>query len=358
MVALTHDVDLISINECKLRTVGYAIFKCFKQFKFISGLKLLYAKLGFKPDPWNLFKVWENMETFFDVRSTFFFAPKKGCGLKSHPHREINYNIDENLLTHLTTNGWEVGVHGIDNWINSEYGIEELKMLSQRNSGNRTHWLMFNKLSLSKLDSAGYFYDSTIGYNHTVGFRSGTLQVYKPLYLKNLLELPLHIQDIGLLGDYCWEIDSDVWKRIHCLNLDTDSAIELCEKLFQQANYYGGVLTISWHYHNIIYPRDWSYIYTYIIQSTKYIDNAWVTTAKNIVEWFKQRRDVKIHVYNKNNKKFVINIDNYIPSNLPLLKLRLHIDPDKIKYINTEYKITKSYVDIKCDKSAIEVELQ
>ena len=45
---------------------------------------------------------------------------------------------------------------------------------------------------------AGATYDSTIGYNETVGYRAGTTQVYKPLEMTRLLELPLHVMDTAM----------------------------------------------------------------------------------------------------------------------------------------------------------------
>ncbi len=44
----------------------------------------------------------------------------------------------------------------------------------------------------SILDEAGFSYDSSAGYNETVGYRNGTTQVFRPLGTKTLLELPLH----------------------------------------------------------------------------------------------------------------------------------------------------------------------
>ena len=41
-------------------------------------------------------------------------------------------------------------------------------------------------------------YDSTIGYNETVGYRAGTTQPYRPLAASRLLELPLHVMDTAL----------------------------------------------------------------------------------------------------------------------------------------------------------------
>ncbi|MFA6226286.1 MAG: hypothetical protein WC620_08995 [Methanoregula sp.] len=79
--------------------------------------------------------------------------------------------------------------------------------------GNRTHWLLFDRNSWKKLDDAGYTYDTTFGYNDDAGFRAGTLQVCHPEGCSKLLELPLHIQDIGLFGNFCWAPVDKGWKK-------------------------------------------------------------------------------------------------------------------------------------------------
>ena len=60
------------------------------------------------------------------------------------------------------------------------------------------HWLFFDEHSPGVLDQAGFSYDSTVGFRETIGYRAGTMQVYKPLGVKNLLELPLHVMDTAL----------------------------------------------------------------------------------------------------------------------------------------------------------------
>ena len=45
----------------------------------------------------------------------------------------------------------------------------------------RMHWLYYDQQSPGVLEKAGAVYDSTIGYNETVGYRAGTTQAYKPL---------------------------------------------------------------------------------------------------------------------------------------------------------------------------------
>src|SRR5208337_634928 len=44
MVALTHDVDITSVRECRILTVGYAAYQCFKQGNFRAGFNLFCAK--------------------------------------------------------------------------------------------------------------------------------------------------------------------------------------------------------------------------------------------------------------------------------------------------------------------------
>src|SRR5581483_11263519 len=64
--------------------------------------------------------------------------------------------------------------------------------------GVRMHWLYFNESSPALLESAGASYDSSIGFNETVGYRAGTSQAYKPLNAAKLLELPVEVMDTAL----------------------------------------------------------------------------------------------------------------------------------------------------------------
>ena len=98
--------------------------------------------------------------------------------------------------------GCEVGLHGIDAWIDSARGIEEFEEIRSltgiSETGVRMHWLYYDQQSPVTLEEAGAAYDSTIGYRETVGYRAGTTQVYKPLQATRLLELPMHVMDTAL----------------------------------------------------------------------------------------------------------------------------------------------------------------
>lgn len=357
MVALTHDVDVTSVRECRFLTAGYAAFQCFTQGNFCAGFHLLCAKCGIGKDPWILFDRWKTLEDQIGVRSTFFFVPRKDDpGIQAHPFRSVSYAIDKEILRGLTREGWEVGVHGIDNWADAETGNQEMIATGSDAVGNRTHWLLFDEDSWKKLDNAGYRYDTTFGYNDDAGFRAGTLQVYRPREVENLLELPLHIQDVGLFGKSCWALVDHGWEKTPCLHLDESAAREYCNHIFDYAREYGGAVTLLWHYENLTPPRDWSGRYMDLVKRAQ-ADGAWITTAGNVVEWFAARRKTSISLFQE-QKIITIRI-RYLDLILkPHLRIRLHINPSSILRIDGEYILGDNYVDIKCVQQELSVILR
>src|SRR6185369_8504752 len=115
-------------------------------------------------------------------------------------------------------------------------------------AGVRMHWLFFDDESPARLENAGYAYDSTYGYNDTVGFRAGTLQVFKPLAARTLLELPLHVMDTALF--YPTHLD-----------LAPEAAKHTVAALIDEAERQGGVLTVNWHDRSIAPERLWDDFY-------------------------------------------------------------------------------------------------
>jgi hypothetical protein len=357
-VALTHDVDVTSVRECRLRTVGYAAIRCVTQGNIRIGLQLLSAWCGLGADPWELFERWKLFEEQLSVRSTFFFVPfRYDPGVRAHPYRAVGYDVKTDVMQDLIKNGWEAGVHGIDNWIDAQRGKQEIAALGleDKTPGNRTHWLLFHSGSWNKLDEAGYLYDTTFGYNDDVGFRAGTLQVYRPRSARTLLELPLHIQDLGLFGTFCWAPVGNGWEKTPCLHLDTPEALCTCNRILDFANKYGGAVTILWHYENITPPCDWSAEYSSLVNRAK-TDGAWVTKAMDVVSWFRARRETKIEC-SVNQKMVTITIRDYDFDLKPPQKVRIHIEPSSVSCIGSGYIPGEHFVDIRCDRPQISLVL-
>jgi len=345
MVALTHDVDITSVRERRWISVGNAILNCFLAFRILSGIEILFAKWGLRKDPWNLFEKWMAMEDNLGVRSSFYFIPfKDEPGFDAPRIREAKYNLNEKVIRRLVEGGWEVGVHGIDNWKDVRSGMNELKCISKfgiSKIGTRIHWLLLDEWSLKRLDDAGYHYDTSFGYNGDVGFRAGTLQAYRPKGAYNLVELPLNIQDVALF-------------RRKYLNLPKDDAMEICDTIFNYARKYGGVVTLLWHQTSLAEPHNWGELYGDLVKSALE-DGAWVTKAVDIVDWFRVRRDVQLS-YSKNGKKINIHLgglEAHQNCHLPRMRLRVHIDPESVEYVSGEYLSGDGYLDVKCDRELI-----
>jgi hypothetical protein len=304
-VCLTHDIDFVGIKNHKLdhtmwgflyrSTVG-ALSRFFR--KRISFGRLLgclraaaslpFVYFGWVKDFWIPFEWYLRVEK--NLPATYFVIPFKQQSGEQVPgkyasRRASAYGVSDILpwTTILQEEGCELGVHGIDGWHSVEKGRAELTKIAEVSGktaiGVRTHWLLQNNGTASVLDEAGYFYDSTAGYNETIGYRCGTTQVFRPLSAKALLELPMHIQDGAMFYG-------------NRLDLTEPQAREHCEQLIENAGQYGGVLTVLWHDRSHGPERFWGDFYVNLVEELKSSDG-WFATAGQAVNWFRKRRSVK-----------------------------------------------------------------
>jgi hypothetical protein len=302
IACLTHDVDHVGIRNHKFdhtmfgflyrATIGSVLdfFKGKKSLEQVgvnwkAAASLPLVHLGIAGDFWHQFDRYVEIEK--GLVSTFFVIPKKGePGLDANGRRPAkraaSYNIDELVepLKKLGATGHEIGVHGIEAWRDSAKGREELERISRLTGtvglGVRMHWLFFDERSPVFLENAGFSYDSTVGYNETVGYRAGTTQVFKPLQTARLLELPMHIMDTALFYP-------------SYLNLSPKQAEEIISPLVKNMVHFGGVLTVNWHDRSIAPERLWDGFYIWLLAQLKAKD-AWFATAAKAVSWFRKRR--------------------------------------------------------------------
>jgi len=208
---------------------------------WVAALKLPFVHLGLAKDFWQAFDSYPALEGC----ASFFVIPFKGeagtrDGGRAPSRRASGYSAAEitDQIRTLRSAGCEIGLHGIDAWtdpIKGQAELEEIRRIAgSREVGVRMHWLYFDERSPVALERAGADYDSTIGYNETVGYRAGTTQVYKPLEAEHLLELPLHIMDTALFFP----------GRLHLANDDANKAVD---EIIDNAVRYGGVVTVNWH---------------------------------------------------------------------------------------------------------------
>jgi hypothetical protein len=334
VVCLTHDIDFIGIRDhfCDHTMLGYLYRSTvgavrefirgrvgFKRLLKIWGAaaSLPWVYLGLKKDFWLPFEWYLRVEK--GLSPTYYFIPfKQRQGEKvTAPHaarRATAYDVTDlgDWTKRLTAEGCEVGVHGLDAWHCADKGKLELQRVAtitgQTETGIRMHWLLWDGTSYSRLEEAGYAYDSTQGYNEALGYRNGTAQVFRPLSARTLLELPMHIQDGALFFP-------------QKLDLDETHAWALCQDVIQNAERLGGVLTVLWHDRSHGPERYWGDFYAKLVEDLK-ARNVWFATGLQAVSWFKRRREVSFATVDGKLQASVLPVA--ASSALPPMVVRVH----------------------------------
>jgi len=214
----------------------------------------------------------------------------------------------------LSSAGCEIGLHGIDAWRDSSSGQAELdeirRVTGAADIGVRMHWLYFGERSPEVLEGAGADYDSTVGYNETVGYRAGTAQVYKPPSANRLLELPLHIMDTAL------------FYPSH-LGLSPGEAKSRVDSVIENAVRMGGCVTVNWHDRSIAPERLWEDFYVELVAGLRR-KGAWFATASQAVAWFRKRRSAVFEPAEGEPGGVRVKTAVSFDKRLPDLQLRVH----------------------------------
>ena len=305
IVCLTHDIDHAGVryHKCDHTMFGFlyraligsvinfcrgrrSLRQVALNWKAAFSLPLVFAALA--KDFWNQLNRYLALEK--DLASTFFVIPTKGdAGVDSEGRtngkRAARYSLTDiaDDLQKLLAANREIAVHGIDAWRDSAKGRDERERIQQvtgasNEIGVRMHWLCFGAQTAMLLEKAGFDYDSTIGYNETIGYRAGTAQVFKHPDVDHLLELPLHIMDTALFySSY--------------MNLSDDGAGIAMLPLIKKAARFGGVLTINWHDRSLGPERLWDDAYVNLLRELR-ARTPWFATASQTVAWFRKRRAI------------------------------------------------------------------
>jgi len=300
-VCLTHDIDFVGIRRHLLdhtmlgflyRSTSGALRgaisgrlplrRMWQAWRAALSLPFVYA--GWMRDFWEPFGWYLDAEK--GVPATYFLIPfKRRPGDGADRRRATQYDVTDiqDSAKTLIASGCEIGVHGIDAWHDVAKGAAELARVAgavgERVDGVRMHWLMRDVKTCECLERAGFAYDSTGGYNETVGYLNGTVQVFRPLSACTLLELPMHIQDGALFYP----------NRLH---LSDAEALDRCQELIDRANTFGGVLTVLWHDRSHAAERFWGDFYLRLLGTLKRA-RPWFATASDVVAWFRKRRAVR-----------------------------------------------------------------
>jgi hypothetical protein len=337
VACLTHDVDHPSIRQHGLdhTTAGFLLRAIFGSLidtflgrkgirdvlkNWMAAIKLPFVHLGVAKDFWRDFDD-RYLELEKGLPVTFFVIPRKDYPGKrdagSAPAlRAARYEASDlqGTICRLMANGREVGLHGIDAWLDSSNGREELdeirRLTGRTEIGVRMHWLYYDEQSPATLEKAGAAYDSTIGYNETVGYRAGTTQAYKPLEVEQLLELPMHAMDTALF-------------YLSYLGLSPTKATARLREMVDTVVQYGGCVTINWHDRSLSPERLWGSCYRELIEDLRR-RGAWFATAGQAVSWFRKRRSVKFEESAAYPSSVRTKMSTNCTADLPGLRMRIY----------------------------------
>lgn len=363
IACLTHDVDHPSIRFHKWdhTTLGFLFRAIFGSLfnlirgrmtfqglfiNWVAALKLPFVYIGLAKDFWSEFDD-RYLELEKGLSSTFFVIPfrdrpgssSEGTAPKFRAARYGAQDLAETIEKVLAA-GHEVGLHGIDAWMDSFRGSNEIQEIRRLTGtaeiGVRMHWLYYDQQSAKALENAGAAYDSTIGYNETVGYRAGTTQAYKPIETSRLLELPMHVMDTALFYP-------------SYLGLGQKDAKVLLSRMVNNAVQYGGCLTINWHDRSVVPERQWEASYRDLIQEMK-TRGAWFSAARQVTSWFAKRRSA---VFEVNGVRLGAGpAKSEVPSNknLPGLRYRIH-KPRKLSDLGC--RTPDSHIDVPVEEKSI-----
>jgi hypothetical protein len=337
IVCLTHDVDHPRMRRhvCDHTMFGFlyraligsATDFCRRRrslrqvainWKAALSLPLVFA--GIVKDFWNQLDRYLELEK--DLASTFFVIPTKGdAGIDSRGRikgkRASRYSLADiaDDLKKLLSANREVAVHGIDAWRDSAKGRDEReriqKVTGTTETGVRMHWLYFDSQAPVTLEKAGFSYDSTIGYNETIGYRAGTTQVFKHPEVDHLLELPLHIMDTALFYP-------------SYMNLPNERARAPILAMIDSVTRFGGVLTINWHDRSLGPERLWGDAYLALLRDLR-ARTPWFATASQTVSWFRKRRTASfVRISQDDGRVRVRTATDPTAADLPPLTLRMY----------------------------------
>lgn len=303
-LVLTHDIDIMSLRELPIAGKTFwgfvyrlLIVNAWRTIKgqispaqYLDSLKTFliipFIKLGLAKDPVEeSIQIMLDIERGYGVRSTLFFIPyarragHKLDGNVAPSNRCAYYELSDykDLLVQLEDEGWEIGVHGIDAYRSLEDAQEEIQSIKailpkKKKIGIRMHWLYHKgKDSWKILDSAGYYYDASVGWNDRIGYPESIYRPFKPEGVGNLIVLPTNIQDTALFSRPDLTMDK-VWSKV--------------ENVLNEALQKKAVVTVLWHNNSFVAYRHWTEIYRRIIEKAKY-DGAEIIRAVDAIDLFK-----------------------------------------------------------------------
>ena len=207
------------------------------------------------------------------------YAPGDLCLFREAPTRLAD------VMRTLADEGIDIGLHG-----SYQAGVRHGALAAERATLERTtglevtttrqHLLHWDVRWTPRLQvEAGLLVDSSLGFSRNVGFRAGAslpfrhfdVSARRPL---DLLEMPLVVQDVALLGR--WGLDLDVARASDVVGRLFDTAVEV-----------GCAVTLLFHADKLVHP-EWLAFYEWTLDYAA-AQKGWLTSLDRLATWWRRR---------------------------------------------------------------------
>jgi len=271
IIEYSHDVDYIQ-KTFQLR-LKQAVFNSFNAFKSLftpsSFVRQVNRALSFfisNPSCW-CFDYWEDLEKRAAIRSVFYvYAKIEKPNLKSwliDPSYDITNNVRlQKKLRHLIYEGFEVGLHGSFYSAADEERLSKEKAVLEKSIGTkirkvRQHWLNYEEATTPIIHNKLFEYDSTIGWNDRMGFRSGIAGRYRPYDHKNKKPFGYMITPQVIMDSNIYDYGAQHIENMSKKAMDILTGL----RLHKQPH-----ISISWHQRVCNSDHEWHELYKQIIR--------------------------------------------------------------------------------------------
>lgn len=208
-LVLTHDVDYIRRGTLKarLKAIGAQLVKYRSPRGCLQAMRRnLVWCFTYPRDPFEFIR---RTTREFGLKSHFFFIADGKSNTYDRNRYDISSEQVKRIIRRLEEEGHHIGLHcSYSSFLNPKQLMMEKGLLEElvhdEIRGCRSHYLRFRvPESFTLLEKLGFAFDSTLGYDESIGFRAGTCYPFRLFDVRqnralNLREYPLIITDTTL----------------------------------------------------------------------------------------------------------------------------------------------------------------
>ncbi|HMY67609.1 MAG TPA: hypothetical protein PL163_13230 [Leptospiraceae bacterium] len=251
-IEFSHDIDYIRKTiQLRLKQTAFNSFKTLRSVSrpasFFQNFRKTFSFFLSSPDYWP-FDFWEQADAKYNIQSVFYIYA--AAGQKNFRSWLIDPSYDirrdrtvRNALRRLISMGFKAGLHGSYRSAVSEIQLKTEKEILAETSGTeitmtRQHWLNYEENITPYIHEKLFAFDSTLGWNDRIGFRSGFASQYRPYDHRNRRPFDYFITPQIIMDSNIYDYGSGRESELE------NKSVQILENL---ESFSSSFVSISWH---------------------------------------------------------------------------------------------------------------